>query len=184
VTPQIHGVLLLGAEALGDWIKPGRRLELFGFDRVSESSSVTRGLDLSRVQVLDGKVLSVAPQDEVLGASEGGPIFVRTLRDGHPVLALGFDPRRSDLVLRSAWPQFVQRAVDYLSTGDGSDWVVSWQRQSELVAPTDKSSTAPAWAGLPVLASAPQQQWWRWLTVGAVVLLLAEWLGTHRRWTS
>ncbi len=181
--PKARGYLLLGEGALGDWFPVGRRLELFGFDRVSETSSVTRGLDLSRVQVLDGHALQPGAKDEVLAASEGGPLFVRGEREASRVLALGFDPRRSDFVLRSVWPQFVQRAVDYLSTGDGDGWLVSW-RSPRTPGAAAEAGTASAWATLEPPRRVLERRWWQWFAATAGVLLLLEWFSTHRRWTS
>jgi hypothetical protein len=60
----------------------------------------------------------------VVGASELGPILISGRRGEQRFVALGFDPRDSDLVLRVAWPllvlnvinHFVEESVHYVSS--------------------------------------------------------------------
>ena len=93
-------------------LKLGARLTDFGFDTWDRKSPILRFLALADVQVADGRALTPSAGDRVLGASDQGPILVSGARSGHPFVALGFDPRNSDLVLRVAWPLFVLNTIN------------------------------------------------------------------------
>jgi hypothetical protein len=60
----------------------------------------------------------------VLGASSSGPILVRGKRAEGEFLALGFSPRESDFVLRTAWPLFVLNVIDELFPRGRTDSVL------------------------------------------------------------
>ena len=96
----------------GGPFKLGARLTDFGFDTWDRKSPILRFLALADVQVADGRALTPSPGDRVLGASDQGPILVSGARSGHPFVALAFDPRNSDLVLRVAWPLFVLNTIN------------------------------------------------------------------------
>ena len=87
-------------------------LQDFGFDTWERKSAVLRFLSMGDVQVAKGHAFKPAAGDKVLGASEHGPILVSGARQGHRFVALGFDPRDSDLVLRIAWPLFVLNTIN------------------------------------------------------------------------
>jgi hypothetical protein len=93
-------------------LKLGATLSDFGFDIWDKKSPILRFLALGDVQVATGHALVPAPADRVLGASDQGPILVSGSRSGHRFVALGFDPRNSDWVLRVAWPLFVLNAIN------------------------------------------------------------------------
>jgi hypothetical protein len=73
---------------------------------------VLRWMAMGDIQVAEGYTLAPEAGDRVIGASEQGPILVSGRREGRKFLALGFDPRQSDLVLRVAWPLFVLNAIN------------------------------------------------------------------------
>ncbi len=89
-------------------------LKLFGFDTWKKNSTVFRLIDPYDVQVLEGASLVPEQGDVVLGASEGRPIMLGGTRPPGRFLALGFSPRKSDLVLRAVWPLFVVNMIDEL----------------------------------------------------------------------
>jgi len=101
-------------------IKLGARLSDFGFDTWDKKSPILRFLALGDVQVASGHALAPSAGDRVLGASDQGPILVGGSRSGHPFLALGFDPRNSDWVLRVAWPLFVLNSINAFVEEDTS----------------------------------------------------------------
>jgi len=101
-------------------LKLGARLTDFGFDTWDKKSALLRFLALGDVQVSGGRALTPSPGDRVLGASDQGPILVSGSRSGHPFVALGFDPRDSDWVLRVAWPLFVLNAINSFVEEDTS----------------------------------------------------------------
>lgn len=103
--------------AAGAPVGLGDELEMFGFDQWDEKTSLLRWMVLPDIQVLRGRALVPRPGDRVLGASlsERGvarPILVSGRREAGDFVVLGFDPRRSDLVLRVAWPLFLLNVID------------------------------------------------------------------------
>ncbi|HEY0464846.1 MAG TPA: VWA domain-containing protein [Polyangiaceae bacterium] len=108
----VAAALYLNPPEGGVPLKWGARLSDFGFDTWERKSPILRFLALADVQVADGHALTPSAGDRVLGASDQGPILVSGTRSGRPFVALGFDPRNSDLVLRVAWPLFVLNAIN------------------------------------------------------------------------
>ena len=108
----VAAALYLDPPEAGAPLKLGAAISDFGFDTWDKKSPILRFLALGDVQVATGHALSPAASDRVLGASEQGPILVSGTRSGHPFVALGFDPRSSDLVLRVAWPLFVLNSIN------------------------------------------------------------------------
>jgi len=104
----------------GGPLELGARLSDFGFDTWDKKSPLLRFLALGDVQVSGGRALTPSAGDRVLGASDQGPILVSGSRSGHPFVALGFDPRDSDWVLRVAWPLFVLNAINSFVEEDTS----------------------------------------------------------------
>jgi Ca-activated chloride channel homolog len=108
----VAAALYLNPPEGGVPLKLGARLTDFGFDTWDKKSQILRFLALADVQVADGRALVPSTGDRVLGASDQGPILVSGTRSGHPFVALAFDPRNSDLVLRVAWPLFVLNSIN------------------------------------------------------------------------
>ena len=96
-------------------MKVGKPLEGFGFDTWDKKSPILRFAALGDIQVAAGYALEPGEGDKVVGASDDGPILVSGARGGHRFVALGFDPRQSDFVLRIAWPLFVLNTIDSFS---------------------------------------------------------------------
>lgn len=98
-------------------VELGAELEMFGFDHWDEKTPVLRWMTLPDIQALSGRELLPRSGDRVLGSSASArgarrPILVQGRREAGDFVALGFDPRRSDLVLRVAWPLFVLNVID------------------------------------------------------------------------
>ncbi|HYP74985.1 MAG TPA: VWA domain-containing protein [Polyangiaceae bacterium] len=117
---SVAAALYLNPPEGGVPLKLGARLSDFGFDTWDKKSPILRFLALGDVQVADGHALSTSSGDRVLGASDQGPILVAGARSGHPFVALGFDPRNSDWVLRVAWPLFVLNTINAFVEEDTS----------------------------------------------------------------
>jgi hypothetical protein len=120
LAPESGGAVYLNAPASGAPVKLGRKLEDFGFDTWDRKSALLRWMAVENVQVAHGHALVPEAGDRIVGASEGGPILVSGRRAGHPFVALGFDPRDSDLVLRVAWPLFVLNVIHSFVEDDAS----------------------------------------------------------------
>jgi hypothetical protein len=104
--------LYLNPPEQGSPVPLGKRIEWFGFDTWDRKSPVLRWMALGDVQVAEGRALRPQEGDRVLGASAQGPILVGGRRDGRRFVALSFDPRNSDFVLRVAWPLFVLNTIN------------------------------------------------------------------------
>ena len=50
-----------------------------------------------------------------MGASSEGPILVTGTRGGYKFVAIGFDPRDSDLPLRIAWPLLLLNSINFFT---------------------------------------------------------------------
>lgn len=109
---SVAAALYLNPPEVGAPLKLGAVLRDFGFDTWDKKTPILRFLALGDVQVSTGRALLPATGDRVLGASDQGPILVSGTRAGHAFVALGFDPRNSDLVLRVAWPLFVLNSIN------------------------------------------------------------------------
>jgi hypothetical protein len=109
---RIGAALYLNPPAETSPVPYGAAIEDFGFDTWERKSPVLRFMSMGDIQAAKGHAFKPAPGDKVLGASEQGPILVSGARAGHRFVALGFDPRDSDLVLRIAWPLFVLNTIN------------------------------------------------------------------------
>lgn len=110
---RIGSAVYLNPPAATSPIPLGAPLRDFGFDTWERKSPVLRFMAaMGDIQVAKGYAFKPGNGDKVLGASEHGPILVSGARQGHRFVALGFDPRDSDFVLRIAWPLFVLNSIN------------------------------------------------------------------------
>ncbi len=112
LTEQIGSALYLNPPAAGTPAPLAAELQDFGFDTWERKSPVLRFMSMGDIQVSKGHSFKLQAGDKALGASDKGPILVSGARGGHRFVALGFDPRDSDLVLRIAWPLFVLNSIN------------------------------------------------------------------------
>jgi len=109
---RVAAAVYLNPPAASSPVPLGAALEDFGFDTWERKSPVLRFMSMGDIQVAKGHAFKPANGDKVLGASERGPILVSGVRQGHRFIALGFDPRDSDFVLRIGWPLFVLNSIN------------------------------------------------------------------------
>jgi hypothetical protein len=111
---HIGAALYLNPPAEGSPVPFGAAIEDFGFDTWERKSPVLRFMSMGDIQVSKGHAFkpTSGAGDKVLGASDHGPILVSGARAGHRFVALGFDPRDSDFVLRIGWPLFVLNTIN------------------------------------------------------------------------
>ncbi len=114
------GLVYLNPPADGSPVKVGKAIEAFGFDTWDRKSPLLRFAAMGDIQVAAGHAFEPASGDKVVGASELGPLLVSGSRGGQRFVALAFDPRKSDFVLRPAWPLFVLDAIDSFNESDAS----------------------------------------------------------------
>jgi hypothetical protein len=112
LTDRVSAALYLNPPAVGSPVPHAAPVEDFGFDTWDRKSAVLRFMSMGDIQVAKGHTFKPAAADKVIGASDHGPILVSGTHDGHRFVALGFDPRDSDLVLRIAWPLFVLNSIN------------------------------------------------------------------------
>ena len=112
LTEQVGSALYLNPPAAGTPVPLAGDVKDFGFDTWERKSAVLRFMSMGDIQVSKGHTFKPQAGDKVLGASDHGPILVSGARAGHRFVALGFDPRDSDLVLRIAWPLFVLNSIN------------------------------------------------------------------------
>lgn len=109
---NIGAALYLNPPAASSPVPIASTVEEFGFDTWDRKTPVLRFMSMGDIQVAKGRTFKPAAGDKVLGASDQGPILVSGARAGHRFVALGFDPRDSDLVLRIAWPLLVLNTIN------------------------------------------------------------------------
>jgi len=121
-----------------------------GFDRIDKKSPLLRWTSIEDAFVAKARKLSPRPGDQVVGASERGPLLVTGTREGKRFVALGFHPKDSDLPLRVAWPVFMLNTLNDLAAEDsdflssyrtGEVWHVPVPSDAERVIAIDPSGT-------------------------------------------
>jgi Ca-activated chloride channel homolog len=122
-TPPSAGALIyLNPPAGGGPLPHNKPLQDFGFDTWDKKSSLLGFIAPENIQVLEGVSFKPQPGDKVVGASAQGPFLVTGKRDARTFVALGFDPRQSDMVLRIAWPLFILNSIQFVTDRDGDDY--------------------------------------------------------------
>jgi hypothetical protein len=126
------------------------------FDRVDRDHPLTRWTALHDVNVAEALQTRLAPDDRAVAADRRGPLIVTGRREGHPFVALTFDPRQSDLPLRAAWPLLLLNTINWFvddqggfvsSYETGRTWhipVPSEETEVTLVDPFGHTRTLPA----------------------------------------
>jgi hypothetical protein len=149
-----------------------------------------RQLDLTDVNVAEATRLALAPGDLALAASFGVPLIVARERPGLRIAALAFDPRRSDLPMRPAFPLLIGNALNW-SARDGSDAATPMgggtardSRESDTRPATTLALGGQALVPPDPPARHPHLRLGIWALLCAAALLLFDWLSYHRRWTT
>jgi von Willebrand factor type A domain len=153
-----------------------------------------RQLDLGDVNIAEAHRLALAPGDVALAASFGTPLVVVRERPGLRVAALAFDPRRSDLPMRPAFPLLIANALAWAArdaesagaTGSaaGSGGTVREARESDTTPVPTLTLGGQTMAPPDPPARHRHARFGIWALILAAALLLFDWLGYHRRWTT
>lgn len=159
VLPQHGSLLYLNPPAEGAPVERGRQIQDFGFDLWERKSPLLRWMALDHVQVATGYALVPGVGDTAVAKSDLGTLLVEGTREGRRFVALGFDPRDSDFVLRVAWPLFVLNAINtfveedsgYISSfRTGEVWGLKTKTDAPsvtLVAPSQTRTVLPVQGG-------------------------------------
>lgn len=130
-----------------------------GFDKIDRKHPVVRWTALDDVNIARGHKLTAEPGDKVVGASVQGPLLVAGQRGGFKFVAMGFDPRDSDLPLRVAWPLLLLNTINWFTDEDeqyissfrtGDVWrvpILSTSGQARLKSPDGMSWVVPVHEG-------------------------------------
>jgi hypothetical protein len=78
---------------------------------VRRDHPLARQLDLGDVNIASARRLALAPGDVAVAGSFGVPLLIARERPGLRIAATSFDPRRSDLPMRPAFPLLVANAL-------------------------------------------------------------------------
>jgi hypothetical protein len=78
---------------------------------VRRDHPLARQLDLSDVNIASARRLALAPGDIAVAGSFGVPLLIARERPGLRIAATSFDPRRSDLPMRPAFPLLIANAL-------------------------------------------------------------------------
>ncbi len=126
-----------------------------GFDEIDEKHPIMRFTSMSDVNVMRARPLKGQKDDKVIGRSFQGALLIAGRRAGQKFVALGFDVRESDLVMRTSWPlfllntinDFVEEDSSYISSfRTGDMWRVSTAGAATLAkieAPDGTKSSVP-----------------------------------------
>jgi hypothetical protein len=151
-----------------------------------------RQLDLTDVNVAEARRLALAPGDLALAGSFGVPLVVARERPGLRIAALSFDPRRSDLPMRPAFPLFIANTLAWAAR-DTDGTTAGGSAETDTVRDARESDITPVRTlalGGHTLAPPDPPARHRGLPIGllalglAAALLLFEWVSYHRRWTT
>ncbi|HVH41325.1 MAG TPA: VWA domain-containing protein [Labilithrix sp.] len=123
--PRAHAIYL-DPRGPGSPVKVEGDLKSPGFDRIERKHPIVRWTALDDVNISRGHKLTPQPGDKVVGASAEGPILVTGQRGGYKFVAIGFDPRDSDLPLRVAWPLLLLNSVNFF-TDEDSQYISSFR---------------------------------------------------------
>ena len=108
-------------------VERGRELPTgFVFDTWDRKSEILRWMAVEDVQAEGATTLKPAPEDRVVAANALGPVLVSGRRAGTPFLALGFNPKRSDFVLRVGWPLFILNTINHFVQED-TEYISSYR---------------------------------------------------------
>jgi hypothetical protein len=155
-----------------------------------------RHVDLADVNIAEAHRLVLAPGDVALAASFDLPLIVTRERPGLRIAALAFDPRRSDLPMRPAFPLLVANALDWATRDDADDATAPRFDLGATVHDARESDTGPArtltLGGRRLAPPDPPARvsglrlgrFGSWALMLAAALLLFDWLSYHRRWTT
>jgi hypothetical protein len=121
VGPSAGALLYLNPPPEGALVKADVQVwKNVGFDTIDRKNRLLKYGSLEDVYIGRAHRLLLEPGDRVLGASEKGALLIAGRRGAHRFVALGFDPRESDFVLRIAWPLFVLDVLDDFAAEDPS----------------------------------------------------------------
>ena len=106
--------------AAGDWpVKTAGSIKDVFVDGLAVEHPVMRFVGrLGDLNILKSRVLEAEAGDVVLASCAASPVMLARETEGRRLVALGFDLKDSDLVLRVAFPKIFRNAVNWLVSGE------------------------------------------------------------------
>ena len=116
--PDHAGLYFVHNASVPDWLfakpenAPVTQIQAPYFSQVFEKDLKTMGLRDVNISTMQW----VAPQtnDAIWASFDNKPLIITGQRAGHPFVAVTFDVRESDLVMRPAFPLLITRFVDFI----------------------------------------------------------------------
>lgn len=133
-------------------------------DHVERRHPLVRWTALTDVNIAAALRVETQRGDRVVAGTDALPLIVEGRRAGQRFVSVNFDPRRSDLVLRVAWPLFLLNTIDWFVQEDaryvssyytGDTWhipVPAGATQATLIAPDQREFTVPVVEGRALFA--------------------------------
>jgi hypothetical protein len=84
----------------------------------AQAHPLMRWVTLADLNISRASRFRLDPGDVAIASSLREPIVVARERDGHKLVAIGFDPKKSDLPMRVAFPVLVVNALDWFAGAD------------------------------------------------------------------
>ena len=157
--PPRANAIYIDPRGPGSPVKSEIDLKQPGFDKIERKHPIVRWTALDDVNISRGHKLVPELGDKAVGSSDKGAILVAGQRGGFKFVALGFDPRDSDLPLRVAWPLLLLNSINWFTDEDaqyissfrtGDVWrvpVVSQSGQAKLKTPKTGDLVVPVHEG-------------------------------------
>ncbi|HWL51195.1 MAG TPA: BatA and WFA domain-containing protein [Chthoniobacteraceae bacterium] len=180
--PPSVATLLLHPDRSGFWGERRGTLKEAPVTDLRKMSRLLRHTGFAQVAIDEAGEWQAAPGSETIAASLEHPLIFGQWDRAPRWLVLGFDPAKSDLPLRTAFPVFMGNLLQSLrpdpATGAGAARLPG-RVESELqpVARGVEGGESGAIARWPVFPG-----WW-WALLIAAALLMLEWWSYHRRIT-
>lgn len=157
--PPRANAIYIDPRGPGSPVKSELDLKQPGFDKIERKHPIVRWTALDDVNISRGHKLVPELGDKAVGSSDKGAILVAGQRGGFKFVAIGFDPRDSDLPLRVAWPLLLLNSINWFTDEDaqyissfrtGDVWrvpVVSQSGQAKLKTPRTGDLVVPVHEG-------------------------------------
>jgi len=158
--------------------------------RVQSSHPLLQGLDLTALQAETPSVGGVPGWAKVVLGTTQGPLIMEGRLEGHPVVALTFDPALSGLAKTLAFPLLVSNASTYLlgqaqtPVASSSSNVEPFDHAESDIGPRPLPSFEPTASSPTSSTSSLSAGWldrWPWLVGGVLLVLGLEWVVFTRR---
>jgi hypothetical protein len=133
-------------------------------ERVARNHPLVRWTALTDVNIASALQATLTREDRVVAGTDALPLIVEGRRNGQRFVAVNFDPRRSDLVLRVAWPLFLLNTIDWFVQEDaryvssyytGDTWhipVPPTATHATVIGPDEREYTVPVAEGRALFA--------------------------------